>query len=332
MSTHFFFRSLMAASMLMAVSCAEEDIAASIDDLSESAKDFINMRLASPGSMNAGNEAAINGSFQNMMVSRFPKNGRTASDSTDNDGGIKDSVIYVDPWISCAEVTTEEKEDGSTTTIIDYGDGCNEGWGGYFMKGRLEQTYKYVSQKIGSAYSDNYLFTIFYVGYGGGFEADSTRWQMDGNSRYQGTSEYDTLSQKFSGNYQYSDTTLYQYANTVYNYKSRGRSSYDENGWIVEESEYEYKDGNDFYRSLVVEPLITSNDCNVFSDDLPLSFIWVPVSGKEKISYKQDGKQGSFEVDYGNGECDNIIYILENGKRVKIDLSSDWGAKVSNKG
>lgn len=44
------------------------------------------------------------------------------------------------------------------------------------------------------------------------------------------------------------------------------------------------------------------------------------VSGLEKITYRQDGKTGEFIIDYGNGECDNVIYILENGKRIRIEM------------
>jgi len=49
------------------------------------------------------------------------------------------------------------------------------------------------------------------------------------------------------------------------------------------------------------------------------------VSGKERISYRQGDKEGSFIIDYGDGECDNVIVIIENGKRIKVDLSDSVG-------
>ena len=48
------------------------------------------------------------------------------------------------------------------------------------------------------------------------------------------------------------------------------------------------------------------------------------VSGHEVIHYRQDGVEGTFEIDYGNGECDNRITILENGKIIFVDLGRDW--------
>ena len=47
------------------------------------------------------------------------------------------------------------------------------------------------------------------------------------------------------------------------------------------------------------------------------------VSGHEVIQYRQDGQEGSFEIDYGIGECDNRITIIENGKVISIDLAKD---------
>jgi hypothetical protein len=140
------------------------------------------------------------------------------------------------------------------------------------------------------------------------------------------TSSYDTEQQKFSGAYSYNDTSIYVYGGTHYQYKSKGKSNYDELGWVVEENDYEYGDGTDYYRSSVVEPLVSNSSCNVFREgELVIStYVWVAVSGREVVQYKQGDKEGTFEIDYGNGECDNIIYITENGIRVKVDLGSGW--------
>ncbi|MDZ7606810.1 MAG: hypothetical protein U5K79_14745 [Cyclobacteriaceae bacterium] len=47
------------------------------------------------------------------------------------------------------------------------------------------------------------------------------------------------------------------------------------------------------------------------------------VSGRERIEYRQGEESGLFEIDYGNGECDRIITIIEGGKKVEIDLGND---------
>jgi hypothetical protein len=310
------------------LSCSDNEPEASVDDLSSFAQEFMGMRLGSPNAASRSSEAVINRSFQNMIGGVGFAGGRVAGDTTvsDNPDG-SDSTIYNDPWISCAVITTTENPDGSTTTIYDYGDGCEEGWGEYkyFMHGKTAQTYKYESQQTGSVFRDTYLFKMLYDNYGGNYGNDSSNWAIDGNSHYEGYSSYDVESNKFSGAYSYNDTSLYHFGDKNYNYKSKGNSKYDEKGWVVEESDYEYGDGIDYYRSRVVEPLVSSYLCNTFDDiGLTQNYVWVPVSGKETVSYSQDGEVGSFEIDYGNGECDNIIYITENGIRVKVDLGAGW--------
>lgn len=310
-----------------AVSCSDSDLDPSAKDLSQFAQEFMGMRLGSPNAANKSSEAAINQSFQNMMSSRGVVGGRVAGDSTGNGGGVGDSTIYKDPWVSCAIITTTENPDGSTTTIYDYGDGCEEGWGEYkyFMHGKTIQTYKYTSQQTGSVFRDSYLFKMRYDNYGGNYNSDSSAWNINGNSHYEGYSSYDTANNKFSGAYSYNDTSLYEYGDKGYEYKSKGKSNYDETGWVVEESDYEYGDETGYYRSHVVEPLVYNYLCNVFDEDgLTEAYVWVAVSGKEIVTYSQGGEAGSFEIEYGNGECDNIIYVTENGIRVRVDLGAGW--------
>jgi hypothetical protein len=315
---------------IVVLSCNDNDNdpEPSASDLSQYAQEFMGIRMGSPNTANKSNEMAINRSFQSMMGARGLAGGRVAGDSAVSGGGASDSTIYTDPWASCAVITTTENSDGSTTTIYDYGDGCEEGWGEYiyFMHGKTIQTYKYTSKQTGSVVRDTYLFKMIYDNYGGSYNNnDSSAWSMDGNSHYEGYSQYDTTQQKFSGAYAYNDTSLYQSRGGNYVYKSAGRSSYDETGWIIEQNDYEYGDGTDFYRSRLAERLVYNYSCNVFDEGgLTQAYIWVAVSGKEIVTYSQEGKQGSFEVDYGDGECDNVIYITENGIRVRVDLGTGW--------
>ncbi|MEO7992676.1 MAG: hypothetical protein ABI663_24200 [Chryseolinea sp.] len=316
------------ALVLIVLSCDSSDPDPSINNLSEFAQKFMSMRLGSPKAMNRNSNAAINQSFQSMMSSHGFSGGRIKSDSTGSSEPGKDSTVFQDPWVSCAVVSTIENSDGSTTTIYDYGDGCEEGWGDYkyFMHGKTIQTYKYNSQHTGGVIHDTYLFKMLYDNYGGHYNVDSSDWSTDGNSFYEGYSSYDTSWNKFSGAYSYNDTSLYTYGGKAYDYKSKGSTHYDETGWVVEESDYEYGDGTDYYRSTVIEPLVSKTLCNSFEGGMVADspYVWVAVTGREVIHYKQGDKEGSFEIDYGNGECDNIIYITENGIRVTVDLGAGW--------
>lgn len=299
-------------------------------ELSDFAMKFVGIRLGSSQSQADAEGAAINNSFQNMMGLN---NGRILGDSTNGggDGSVgEDSLLYEDPWVSCAVITYLENADGSTTSIVDYGvDGCEEGYGDYkyFMHGKYESTYKYSSEQNGSQYNDTYLYKMMYDNYGGHYGDDKAyAWSMDGNSSYAGSSSYNYETNQFSGEYTYSDTSLYSYDSTSYNYKSKGRSSYTQLGSITEESNYEYNDGSNYYSAEVITPLVSKYNCasdGGISNDgtyYMAYYVWIPVSGIEIINYFQDGVEGSFEINYGNGECDNILFVTENGVTVEVDL------------
>jgi hypothetical protein len=42
--------------------------------------------------------------------------------------------------------------------------------------------------------------------------------------------------------------------------------------------------------------------------------------GNRKIYYKENGKVSSFTLNYGNGTCDNLVSITENGKTTIVDF------------
>ena len=52
--------------------------------------------------------------------------------------------------------------------------------------------------------------------------------------------------------------------------------------------------------------------------------LWVYTEGRERIQFKWGEEVGSFEIDYGNGECDNIVTVYYDGNATRIDLSKEW--------
>jgi len=319
-------RTFLAVALLLgfAFSCVDDDSNRnSLNDLSPYARQFVTMRLSSSNAMQESSDAAINRSFQGMMqgIQAFP-GGRVKGDST---SAGSDTTIYNDPRKSCAVITTVSNADGSITTTYDYGDGCDEGWGTttYVMHGKYVQTYKFVTDRNGSVYTNTYLFKTYFDNYGGYYEYDTitSEWFNNGSSYYSGHSTYDTATLKFAGSYTSYDTTEYGYNGLVHEYKSKGKSKYSDAGSTVEESEYEYGDGNNYYHAKVIQPLVSNYRCNNAGvGSFREIYVWIPVSGREVITYKQEGKEGSFEIDYGGGECDNILYIIEDGKRVRVDM------------
>jgi hypothetical protein len=59
---------------------------------------------------------------------------------------------------------------------------------------------------------------------------------------------------------------------------------------------------------------------------------WIPVSGVETITNTENDVTNSYSVDYGNGECDNLAFLTENGKTSVIDFSQIYYEKVDSSG
>jgi hypothetical protein len=298
------------------VGCSDEEPNGKLSDF---AQEFINIRMGGQNSRAMTGQNIINQSFQGLMggMTGIP-GGRTKN--------VSDSTLF-EPWTSCAEITEVTNEDGSTTVTYDYGDGCDEGWGeySYTMFGLFQYTYLNTSNVSGSVMRYGYSYSSLYENYGGQYgDNDSSRWVTNGTSSYEGESSYDTVSMKFSGWFEHEDNSEYAYGDTEYDYNSSGRSTYNESGYRVERSEYEYNTADSYYKTKVISPLVTNYRCDTQEDGgLPVSraiFVWVPVSGIERVTYKQEGKEGMFEINYGDGECDNIIFVTENGVTTRVDL------------
>ena len=302
------------------ISCSDETKNA---ELSPAAKQYLSMRMGSNNAMAESMSGPINQSFQSLFNRSGGLNSRIAGDSSE---APSDTTIIDDPWQSCAVITETDNGDGSHTTIYDYGDGCEEGWEGYtyFTHGKMTSTYQNQFSQTGTVFKNSYYYSSEYDNYGGNYNGEWP-WLMNGGGTYEGESEYDTASQKFSGAYSYEDETIYQYDSITYYFKGNGSTRYTETKYIVESSENEYKYGDDYYKSKVLKPLVSDYSCYQQNSLLEsFCFFLVYVSGRERIKYKNGKEEGVFEIDYGNGECDNIIAIYENGKMTVSDLSKDY--------
>ena len=325
------------ASILLAIGCADNDPSFnSLEELSPEAKAFLGMRnganqaLSAAGNSNPAT-ASINKSYQGAYNSYATVSGAEGvSENTDT------TVIEPYPypgWESCANITQTINPDGSTTTTTDYGDGCEEGneYYKYFMHGKNIYTYKYGQTQSGSVFKYTYFTRYRSENFGGKYyyESDTSEWVSNGRSTYSGESQYDSLDHSFSGYYAHSDTSEYTYDDITYIYKSIGETMYDDHKSVVEASNYEYSYGGDFYKSEVLIPLVTDYTCmspsmGGVNGGMMMPYWSTYVSGRERIQFKQGDSEGNFEIDYGNGACDNIIVIYENGKVFSVDLSKDY--------
>jgi hypothetical protein len=333
-----FFSALAAIAI---ASCESDSPENDVSLLSENARHYLSMKMGSGYSANSldaglGRGNPINESYQRLYSNISATSGRMKDDTVRKE----DSTIYVEPWVTCAVITNTDNGDGSTTTVVDYGDGCEEGidpWK-YFMHGRYEYTYRNSFVEDGTTWRDSYLYDSKSVNYGGSYhyEDEDVTWLSNGTSSYAGFSEYNTATNEYSGTYDYSADETFSYGAVTYRNEGFAKSTYSNLQSVLEESDFKYTTGEDYYQNIAITPLVTRFDCrSVAYDDAAEGYTndssvsqdatmcyYVPyTSGIELIKYKQGNDEGSFQIDYGNGECDMEITIIEGGQRTTINLT-----------
>lgn len=322
--------------------CQEDQVAPSGDQnptnqKSEAAKEVLNIISGMKGfdRLGFGSPSVFTGGFglssTGSVNGRQLSTARMQSDTTDNGGGDggggsgegDDHFDGECEWTSCAEQTFTENADGSFTWILDYGtDGCEEY--GYTIKGKIIETYK----------EDGNTFTssIEYVNFGDDF------YLMNGTSSYSGTwsepdfgAGEDTLMFSYSGSYTYAEDLMITTKDSVdgvlveetIKLEASGSESYDEKGSTTNEgfSKYTLSNG-DFYNTTISTPLYYSFECDTDLENG--SYVFVYVSGVESTSWQEGTESGEFSVNYGDGTCDNIITVTENGESYDVDLGEEW--------
>ena len=255
------------------------------------------------------------------------KDGELSINSTNGDPGTFDSINYdtANYWapVTCAKVTESDNEDGTHTTVYDYGEGCDEF--GSMIKGKITYIWKNDN--------NNYYSVVMYDHY------YSYGIEMNGISKYSFTSDMNSFYNiekpgnsgdstvsimpvefNWSGTCVGRDeiTMIYDDGNTTY-YRSEYSNELDSNSYRVTQGDYYYlsKAEGYEYHYLVSEPLITDYKCTES---------WVPVSGTETITTTENGETTEYTLNYGNGTCDNLAQLTENGKTTIVDFSELYKA------
>lgn len=314
---------------LAMISCEKND---EEPELSEAVKKYLGITsgmnaLNAMNSRHSRNENAnMSGNFMAVIgMSQFkektlgiePLDGEPGvSDGWDPyDGDFPDDYDFWD-FHTCATVTETINDDGTVTTVYDYGDGCEE-WGS-LMRGKI--TYTWFNE--GASYSSTVVYENYYS-YGiemNGYAEHS--FSSDGNSYYN-ISEKEQEKVDFpvsdiyfnwSGESSSSENiSVIMDSGEKYSYTSVYQASWDNHSYTLIKADYTYIGETEGYRYdySVIKPLYTDYTCEN---------TWVPVSGIETINFTENGIQSIFSIDYGNGKCDNLATILENGKTSVIDF------------
>jgi hypothetical protein len=259
------------------------------------------------------------------------KEGSLDMNGTGSQPGTTDSIYWdtTNYWapVTCARVTDTINEDGTHTTVYDYGVGCDEY--GSLTKGKIT----YIWKEENNSYYSEVIYDHYY----------SYGVEMNGNSRYtftsDGNSYYSSGSKENYGDstvtimpiiFNWSGTStghddvtmIYDDGNTT-TYKSDYSNVWDSVSYKVLEGDYYYSStAEDYvYHYKVSEPLITDYRC---------TNAWVPVSGIETITTVEKGQTDEYSLNYGNGTCDNLAELTQNGETSIIDFGEIYKAVEGN--
>jgi hypothetical protein len=301
-------------------------------NLSAGAEKFLELKTRI-NAVNAGSGQMSD--FLSVIGNSEIKEGGLNISGTNVDSSYIDS-ISVNPdsyweYITCANVTEYDNPDGTHTTIYDYGDGCDEY--GTLYKGKIT----YIWSNVGNNYYSKVIYEGYYT-YG---------VKMDGMSEYSfmsdGYSYYSTGDKEISNDSTvtispvqftwsgsstgHEEITMVTDDGASYYYLSDYSNKWDSISYTVLEGAYYCKNVSDEFNSeynyTVTKPLVTNYKC---LDS------WVPVSGVETIINTENDNTSSYSVDYGNGTCDNLALLTENGKTSVVDFSKIYYEKVDSSG
>lgn len=261
-------------------------------------------------------------SFMSVIGYSQLKDGDLNINSASGNQGSFDSINYdtANYWapVTCAKVTESDNEDGTHTTVYDYGEGCDEF--GSTIKGKITYIWKNDNNNYYSVviYDHYYSYGIEMNGISKySFNSDMNSFYDIGKPGNSGDSTVSIMPVVFnwSGTCVGLDdiTMIYDVGNTTL-YRAEYSNEWDSNSYRVTKGDYFYSSKADGYEYnyMVTEPLITDYKCTES---------WVPVSGTESITATENGETTEYTLNYGTGNCDNLAQLTENGKTSIVDFS-----------
>ena len=191
------------------------------------------------------------------------------------------------------------------TWVTDFGTGC------VFEKDHFKGK---IIEKVIPSDHNGFLVEVTYVNFGG------KNWTINGTEIISGSWKAND-STGFSTTYTFVEDLEITHGDIQFQYQRTGQETVDELAWVVEENEetISYSSGT-LYNKFVIEPLIFSFECARQAE------VTTFVAGIELNQYKivggDDGvtREGSFLVNYGDGECDNLIFIEQDQVTDIFDL------------
>jgi len=241
-------------------------------------------------------------------------------------GGLKSSGTETElsdyDYETCANITETTDENGNLVVTMNYGaEGCDDF--GMLTKGKIITTYykqedSSSPEKIKEEYI-NYSISYSYCAYIDSLTECTSEEQVEETITMNGITVYESeYNEEWNGNYNFEEDMTYQYSDgEVIVSQAKYKEKQTEESFIITEGKGLYK-GKDYeYNYEVIVPVVYKFTCD--------ENIYMPVSGIEKDSYTGKDTEGNnesfeYEIDYGNGDCDNIAKVTENGVTEEIDF------------
>jgi len=230
-------------------------------------------------------------------------------------GWVDVDTTYWQKW-TCANVTEYIDTDGKNVTVYDYGiDGCDD-WGS-LIKGKIT----YIWSQTNDIYYSKVLYEN-YSAYGMTMNGYSEYSYSFGNMYFANDLDSSFYEINWSGSSSCNENIEMSYeGGETFQYTADYSSDWDEKSYTVHQGEYSYKNITNGYEYTykITQELFYNYECGWE--------IYVPVTGIEEIIYKDAEINTIFITNYGNGTCDNIAIITENGVDYTVDFGDLWYSK-----
>lgn len=299
---------VVAILIIAVIACEKEQFNG--DQLPEDIKKIAELNMKLQNLRNSGSEhfrLSINNSITNAASKKSVR--ALTSDSADvimdSTNVIMDSIIW--DFNSCAEITNYKDDNGYDVTVMDYGvDGCDE-WGS-LIKGKITTKWKMEN--------NGYYFENIYENYeaygmtmNGTFSCSTEGgddWSFLDSTGTDSDNDYEVI-------YTCQENLTITYEDGVsYTFVSSFKDKYTTNSYTMLEGEFEYSSSTgEEYSYRIIEPVLTDFQCQNS---------YLPVSGIEQW----DDGTDNYEINYGDGTCDNIATITENGETYTVDFDDQF--------
>lgn len=289
---------LIATVVILLASCQKEsEILSSLDTQN------VNSEAASAAFVNENSEMST--SVINAMSSYQYAGGRSIDiipNLGDRDGRLKCATITV------VRASTSTKDNPSGTITIEFNPTCSDNHG-VTRKGKIIITYSGRRWMPGSTHSIQLVDFYRNSAHIEGKESDTTKLSTD-------SLHLKFVSWLVGGKVTFGDgRTIEREHNFIKTWYRALLPQNDE--WHIEGSASgKNKNGNE-YQMDIQSPLVHKVSCWVANK------VCIPVKGIKTITISGSTGIKTYEVNYGDGTCDNLITVIVNGKEKVITVNND---------